>query len=40
MKTTLRLPDEVYNEIWQIHSETRKSINAIIIELIQKGLEK
>ena len=38
--TTLRLPDNIYNEIWRIHSETRKSINTIIVELIEKGLEK
>jgi len=38
--TTLRLPDELYNKIWQIHSDTRNNINSIIIELIEKGLEK
>jgi predicted DNA-binding protein len=37
---TLRLPDELYNKIWQIHSDTRNNINSIIIELIEKGLEK
>lgn len=39
-RTTLRLPDELEEEIWKIHSETKKSINSIIIKLIQKGLEK
>ena len=37
---TLRLPDEIYDEIWKIHTETRKSINSIIIELVEKGLKK
>jgi len=39
-RTTLRLPDEIDKEIWKIHSETRKSINTIIVELIEKGLGK
>lgn len=37
---TLRLPDELYNKIWQIHSDSRNNINSIIIELVEKGLEK
>ena len=39
-RITLRLPDEIEEKIWQIHAETRKSQNQIIVELIQKGLEK
>ena len=37
--TTLRLPDELYEKIWQIHTETRESINSIIVNLIEFGLE-
>jgi len=37
---TLRLPDDLYDKIWQIHSDTRNSVNSIIIELVEKGLEK
>jgi predicted DNA-binding protein len=37
---TLRLPMELYDKLWQIHSDTRNNINSIIIELIEKGLEK
>ena len=37
---TLRLPMELYNKLWQIHSDSRNNINSIIIELIEKGLEK
>lgn len=36
---TLRLPDDLYDKIWQIHTDTRNNINSIIIELIEKGLE-
>lgn len=36
---TLRLSDELYNKIWQIHSDTRNNINSINIELIEKGLD-
>jgi len=36
---TLRLPDDLYDKIWKIHSDTRKAINTIIIELIEKGLD-
>ena len=39
-RTTLRLPDEIYEQIWKRHTETRDSINNIIIKLIEKGLEK
>lgn len=39
-RITLRIPDEIYNEIWEIHANTRKSINMIIVELIKKGLSK
>lgn len=38
-RLTLRLPDETYEEIWKIHTESRKSINSIIIDLINKGLK-
>jgi len=37
---TLRLPMELYNKIWQIHSDSRNSVNGIIVELVEKGLEK
>ncbi|MDD5013713.1 MAG: hypothetical protein PHW73_01250 [Atribacterota bacterium] len=37
--TTLRLPDDLYDKIWQIHTDTRNNINSIILELIEKGLE-
>lgn len=37
---TLRLSNDLYDKIWQIHSDTRNNINSIIIELIEKGLEK
>jgi len=36
----LRLPDDVYEKIWEIHTESRKSINQIIIDLLQQSLEK
>jgi len=36
---TLRLPDELYNIIWQIHSDSRNNINSIITKLIEKGIE-
>lgn len=39
-RITLRLPKKIYEKIWQIHTETRKSLNTIIIELIDKGLQK
>jgi predicted DNA-binding protein len=38
-RITLRLPDNIYDEIWKLHSETRKSLNTIILELIQKGID-
>ena len=38
--TTLRLPDDLHEKIFQIHAETRESMNSIIIRLIKKGLEK
>ena len=38
-RLTLRLPEETYGRIWKIHTETRKSINSIIIDLINNGLE-
>lgn len=39
-RITLRLPDNLDDEIWKIHTENRDSINNIIIKLITKGLEK
>jgi hypothetical protein len=35
---TLRLPSELYDKLWQIHSDSRNNINSIIIELVEKGL--
>jgi len=39
IRFTLRLHGFVYEKIWQIHAETRKSINQIINEILEKGLE-
>jgi predicted HicB family RNase H-like nuclease len=36
----LRLPDDVYEKIWKIHTETRKSINQIIVDFLAQSLEK
>ena len=38
-RITLRLPDDIDDKIWKIHTETRESINSIIIRLITKGLD-
>lgn len=38
-RITLRLPDSLDDEIWKIHTETRESINNIILKLIEKGLK-
>jgi len=35
----IRILDDIYDEIWIIHSETRKSLNQVINELVKKGLE-
>jgi len=35
----LRMTDETYESIWQIHAKTKKSLNQIINELVLKGLE-
>lgn len=35
----IRFPDEVFDKIWEIHSETRKSLQEIILKLVKKGLE-
>lgn len=39
-RITLRLPDEIDEEIWKIHAQTRKSINQIIVDLLQQALSK
>jgi predicted CopG family antitoxin len=36
----IRIPDELWEEIWKIHTETRKSFQKIIMGLIEKGLDK
>ena len=36
----IRIPDDIWEEIWKIHTETRKSFQKIIMELIEKGLDK
>ena len=35
----IRIPDELWEEIWKIHTETRESFQKIIMKLIEKGLE-
>ncbi len=36
----IRIPDELWEKIWEIHSRERKSFQKIIMELIVKGLDK
>ena len=38
-RTTIRIPEDVYNEIWKLHSDTRQSVNATIVKLIKYGLD-
>jgi len=35
----IRIPESTYDRIWDIHTKTRSSINSIILDLIEKGLE-
>jgi len=36
----IRIPDDIWEKIWKIHTETRESFQKIIMELIVKGLDK
>ena len=40
IRFTLRLPSELYEKIWKIHSETKESINQIIVNMIDKLLKE
>jgi len=39
-RITLRIPLDLDDRIWKIHTETRESINSIILKLIEKGLSQ
>ncbi len=36
----LRLPDETYEGIWKIHAETKKSLNQIIVDILNEKIEE
>ncbi len=36
---TLRIPEPIYGKIWERHSQTRESINSIILEILEKELK-
>lgn len=37
-RITLRIPPSTYDRIWQIHSETKESINQIIVDILREKL--
>lgn len=39
-RLTLRITQELYDKLWQIHTKTRESINSIITGIIEEKLEK
>lgn len=39
-RVTVSLSKEMHEKIWQIHAETRKSLNSIIVDAIEKGISK
>jgi hypothetical protein len=39
VRLTLRIPGMLYEKVWQIHARTKKSLNQIIVEILEKEFE-
>jgi len=36
---SIRLPDELYDKLWEVHAKTRESLNSIINRLLEEGVK-